>query len=108
MKIFNNQTKLKKNYDFVILLKTKASNKNSFNYAGSFLKKYLPDMLETFKTLQKVNPENSSEISRKSGNCLIGLKPLDGLTTVIFSGNMQYFLKIHRIIFLKSSQSGKF
>ena len=32
------------------------------------LKKCLPDELETFKTLQKVFPENSLELFRKSEN----------------------------------------
>ena len=41
-------------------------------------KKDLPDKLETFKTLQKVILENSSEISRKSEISLFGLKHLKG------------------------------
>ena len=88
--------------------KLKHQKLDFFYYEGSFQKKNLPDKLETFKTLQKVFPENSSEISRKSGIFLIGLKHFDGPRTVVFYGNMQYFRKIKSINFMKCSQSGKY
>ena len=64
-------------------------------------KKYLPDKLETLQTLQKVffPPENPSEISIKSGTFLFGWKHLDCTRTVIFSGCMQYFQKIHNFFY---------
>ena len=45
-------------------------------------------------------PENSLEISRKSGNFWTGWKYLGCPRTVVFHGNTQYFRKIHRTNFM--------
>ena len=70
---------------------------------GSFKKKVLPDKLEQLKALQKVFPENSSEISRKFKKKFNRLEIFGWSETVIFSGNMEHFWKIYKINFMKYS-----